>query len=76
MPFQRWSGCGSLPSLLLHDPKHRPVSAEQLSLSLPDAARQVVTKREGNNAPQTRASPRSGTSRRIATNTNGPKQWS
>ena len=46
-----WSGRGRPPSLLRRASGHRPVSAEQLAVSLPKDAWRVVTWREGSKAP-------------------------
>ena len=51
LPPKRWRGNGRPPKLIRRDPRHKPVSAKQLALSLPKKAWRRVTWREGTNAP-------------------------
>ena len=49
LPPQPWSGRGRRPSRLRHDETHKPISAKDLALSLPNKAWRRVTWREGTN---------------------------
>ena len=51
LPPKAWSGRGRPPSLIRRHPEHKPVTAKELAQSLPASAWQVVSWREGSNAP-------------------------
>ena len=51
LPPKAWSGRGRPPSLIRRHPEHRPVPAKELAQSLPASAWQIVSWREGTNAP-------------------------
>ncbi len=67
LPPKPWSGTGRPPKRLRRAPGHEPVSAKALAKALAPEAWRTVTWREGTNAPSPRASPPSGSARRIAT---------
>lgn len=49
LPPKPWSGRGRPPSLVRHDPEHKPVSAKEMATILPPTAWHTVTWREGTN---------------------------
>ena len=49
LPPQPWSGRGRRPSRLRYDETHKPISAKDLALGLPNKAWRRVTWREGTN---------------------------
>ncbi|BAE49215.1 Transposase [Paramagnetospirillum magneticum AMB-1] len=49
LPPKPWSGRGRPPSLVRHDPEHKPVSAKEMATALPPTAWRTVTWREGTN---------------------------
>jgi SRSO17 transposase len=51
LPPKCWRGQGRPPSLIRRDPKHKPVSAQQLAQALPKRAWRRVTWRDGTNTP-------------------------
>jgi SRSO17 transposase len=51
LPPKSWSGRGRPPTLLRRDAEHKPISVEELALSLPKQAWQTVEWREGVAAP-------------------------
>ena len=51
LPPKPWSGKGRPPTRIRRDPHHTPLSARDLAKTLPDEAWQIVTWREGTNAP-------------------------
>ena len=51
LPPKPWSGRGRPPSLVRHDPEHKPVSAKEMATALPPTAWHTVTWREGSNTP-------------------------
>jgi SRSO17 transposase len=53
LPPEPWSGRGRPPTRLRRSPEHRPVSVEDLALSLPPRAWRTVTWREGSRAELT-----------------------
>jgi SRSO17 transposase len=53
LPPKTWSGRGRPPTRVRRNPDHRPLSALNLAKQLPAWAWQVVTWREGTNAPLT-----------------------
>jgi SRSO17 transposase len=53
LPPKQWNGRGRKPTKLRRDDDHRPVSVEELALSLPKKAWRHITWREGSNTPLT-----------------------
>jgi len=49
LPPKPWSGRGRPPSLVRHDPEHKPVSAKDMATALPPTAWHTVSWREGTN---------------------------
>jgi SRSO17 transposase len=49
LPPKKWRGRGRPPAAMRRDDAHKPVSAKQLALDLPNKAWQLVTWREGTN---------------------------
>jgi SRSO17 transposase len=51
LPPKVWSRRGRPPSLIRRHPEHKPVTAKELAQSLPASTWQIVSWREGTNAP-------------------------